>query len=81
MLLICCRQVSSNDFPGLENSVKRIVKEKQPFERLEMKKEDLLKMFEVHTLYCDAVARTNTIVFYCRKAMAMCDDVFVLCIV
>ena len=35
------------DFPHLETLVKKIVNEKQPFERLEMKKEDLLKMFEV----------------------------------
>lgn len=30
----------------MEDLVKKIVKEKQPFERLEMKKADLLKMFE-----------------------------------
>ena len=41
------RQVSSNDYSVIENKVKGIVKEKQPFERLEMTKEDLLKMFEV----------------------------------
>lgn len=39
--------MSSNDFGSIEDKVKGIVKEKQPFERLEMKKEDLLKMFEV----------------------------------
>lgn len=44
-----CRQVSSNDFEGLEQTFKAIVKEKQPFVRLEMKKEDLLEMFKVHT--------------------------------
>uniref|UniRef100_A0A8C5HNG9 threonine--tRNA ligase n=1 Tax=Gouania willdenowi TaxID=441366 RepID=A0A8C5HNG9_GOUWI len=33
--------VSSNDFPGLENLCKKIIKEKQPFERLEIKKETL----------------------------------------
>lgn len=31
----------------METLVKNIVKEKQPFERLEMKKEDLLEMFKV----------------------------------
>jgi len=31
----------------LENKVKAIVKEKQPFERLVVTKENLLKMFEV----------------------------------
>lgn len=39
--------MSPYDFPHLETLVKKIVNEKQPFERLEMKKEDLLKMFEV----------------------------------
>ena len=39
--------MSPYDFPHLETLVKKIVHDKQPFERLEMKKEDLLKMFEV----------------------------------
>lgn len=41
------RQVSSNDYSVVESRVKQIVKEKQPFERLVMTKENLLKMFEV----------------------------------
>lgn len=45
-----CRGVSSNDFPCLENLCKKIIKEKQPFERLEIKKETLLEMFKVRTL-------------------------------
>jgi len=44
------RSVTPHDFPQLETVVKKIVGEKQPFERLEMKKEDLLKMFEVYML-------------------------------
>ena len=44
---VCLRQVSSNDFKLLLEVVKKIQKEKQPFVRLEMKKEDLLKMFDV----------------------------------
>lgn len=44
-----CRGVSSNDFPCLENLCKKIIKEKQPFERLEIKKETLLEMFKVPT--------------------------------
>jgi len=45
--------VSNFDFPVMENLVKQIVKEKQPFERLEVSKEDLLEMFKVifKTLY------------------------------
>jgi threonyl-tRNA synthetase len=38
--------VSDNDFKVLDDIVKGIVKEKQPFERLEMKKSDLLEMFK-----------------------------------
>ncbi len=42
-------QVSDADFKCLDDVVKKIVKEKQPFERLEMKKEDLLDMFQYNT--------------------------------
>ncbi|KAF2356855.1 TGS protein [Trinorchestia longiramus] len=38
--------VSSSDFPAIEDVMKKISKEKQPFERLEVSKEDLIKMFE-----------------------------------
>ncbi len=38
--------MSDNDFPVLEDLVKKIVKEKQPFERLVMKKSDLIEMFQ-----------------------------------
>lgn len=41
------RQVSSNDYPAIDTLTKSIVKEKQPFVRLEMTKEDLLEMFKV----------------------------------
>jgi len=57
--LMCCdRSVSPYDFPHLETLVRKIVNDKQPFERLEMKKEDLLKMFEVcgHCVFFDFVA-------------------------
>ena len=40
-------QVAPSDFGNLESLFKSIVKEKQPFIRLEMKKEDLLEMFKV----------------------------------
>lgn len=39
--------VSKTEFPVLESVVKSITKEKQPFERLEVSKEDLLEMFKV----------------------------------
>lgn len=47
LLVFPHRGVSSNDFPGLETLCKKIMKEKQPFERLEIKKETLLEMFKV----------------------------------
>ena len=54
------RQVSSNDFPHLETLVKGIVKEKQPFVRLEMTKEDLLEMFKVSRLTCGKASYVHT---------------------
>ena len=39
-------RVSESDFKVLDDVCKKIVKEKQPFERLEMKKSDLLEMFQ-----------------------------------
>ncbi len=41
------RGVSSAEFGDLETLCKAVVKEKQPFERLEISKETLLKMFKV----------------------------------
>src|SRR5690606_20567199 len=44
------RQVSSNDFEELEKVMKRGANEKQPFERLEISKEDLLRLFGVNKI-------------------------------
>lgn len=41
------RNVNPSDYPHLETIVSKVVKEKQPFERLVVKKEDLLQMFKV----------------------------------
>jgi threonyl-tRNA synthetase len=43
------RTVSGFDYDTLEKTMKRIVKEEQPFERLEISKEDLLRLFGVCT--------------------------------
>uniref|UniRef100_A0A668AJL9 threonine--tRNA ligase n=1 Tax=Myripristis murdjan TaxID=586833 RepID=A0A668AJL9_9TELE len=59
--------VSSNDFPCLENLCKKIIKEKQPFERLEIKKETLLEMFKVS-------AKRNT-----QQANYKCGPLIDLC--
>lgn len=49
------RGVSSTEFALLENHCKNIIKEKQAFERLEVKKEILLDMFKVNLWSsCDA---------------------------
>lgn len=47
--------VSKSEFPVLQNVVKSITKEKQPFERLEVSKEDLLEMFKVSNYYFDRI--------------------------
>ena len=49
------QQVAPSDFGNLETLFKSIVKEKQPFIRLEMKKEDLLEMFKVCMCVCVCV--------------------------
>ena len=46
-LFFSFRGVSSTEFGDLETMCKAVVKEKQPFERLEISKETLLKMFKV----------------------------------
>lgn len=43
--------VSGSDYDAIEQSMKRIVKEEQPFERLEISKEDLLRLFGVSFSY------------------------------
>lgn len=40
--------MSSTEFGDLETLCKTVMKEKQPFERLEVSKETLLKMFKVN---------------------------------
>lgn len=46
------RAVSSSEFGDLETLCKTVVKDKQPFERLEISKETLLKMFKVSLKCC-----------------------------
>lgn len=47
MFFVHLRPVVNGDWPALETVAKTIVKEKQVFQRCVVKKEDLLKMFEV----------------------------------
>ena len=46
------RTVSGLDYEQIEKTMKRIVKEEQPFERLEISKEDLLRLFGVRHPFC-----------------------------
>lgn len=64
------RGVSSTEFPLLENRCKNIIKEKQAFERLEVKKEILLDMFKVNLWSsCDSVTVVFLKVTYIKYCM------------
>ncbi|XP_055545392.1 threonine--tRNA ligase 1, cytoplasmic isoform X1 [Wyeomyia smithii] len=68
--------ISNQDYGKLESEAKKIVKEKQPFERLEMKKSDLLKMFEynpfkVRILNAKVTTDTTT-VYRCGPLIDLC---------
>lgn len=58
-LFFSCRGVSSNDFSSLEALCKKIIKEKQTFERLEVKKETLLEMFKVNWALTTSILSAN----------------------
>ncbi|KAL0979948.1 hypothetical protein UPYG_G00191940 [Umbra pygmaea] len=68
--------VSSNDFPCLENLCKKIMKEKQPFERLEVRKETLLEMFKYNKFKCrilnEKVTTPTTTVYRCGPLIDLC---------
>ncbi|XP_073241953.1 threonine--tRNA ligase, cytoplasmic-like [Porites lutea] len=63
------RQVSSNDYPSLDSLTKSIVKEKQPFVRLVMTKEELLEMFKYNEFKCriiqEKINTPSTTVYRC----------------
>ncbi|XP_063981755.1 threonine--tRNA ligase 1, cytoplasmic isoform X1 [Diachasmimorpha longicaudata] len=68
--------ISNTDFPYLESLYKNIVKEKQPFERLEMKKEDLLEMFKYNEfkvrILNEKVTTPTTTVYRCGPLIDLC---------
>lgn len=70
------RQVSSNDFKNLETLVKKALKQKQQFIRLEMKKEDLLKMFAYNPfkvrMINTKVTTPTTTVYRCGPLIDLC---------
>uniref|UniRef100_A0A8D0WPA3 threonine--tRNA ligase n=1 Tax=Sus scrofa TaxID=9823 RepID=A0A8D0WPA3_PIG len=68
--------VSSNDFSSLEALCKKIIKEKQAFERLEIKKETLLEMFKYNKFKCrilnEKVNTPTTTVYRCGPLIDLC---------
>merc|ERR1719341_2092543 len=68
--------VSDNDFKVLDDCVKKITKEKQPFERLEMKKADLLEMFKYNKfkvrILNEKVKTPTTTVYRCGPLIDLC---------
>merc|ERR1711981_485521 len=69
-------RVSDADFKALEDLVKKIVKEKQNFERLEMKKSDLLEMFKYNEfkvrILNEKVKTETTTVYRCGPLIDLC---------
>lgn len=63
-------------FKALEDVTKKIIKEKQPFERLEMKKSDLLKMFDYNEfkkrILNEKVDTETTTVYRCGPLIDLC---------
>ncbi|KAI9294541.1 threonyl-tRNA synthetase [Neoconidiobolus thromboides FSU 785] len=71
------RVVTQSDYPNLETLAKGIVKEKQPFERLVLSKEDLLEMFKhnpykVHIIKDKIPDGTSTTVYRCGPLIDLC---------
>ncbi|XP_071533468.1 threonine--tRNA ligase 1, cytoplasmic isoform X1 [Panulirus ornatus] len=68
--------VSTLDFPGIEEVMKKITKEKQPFERLEMKKKDLMEMFKYNKfkvrLINEKIKTDSTTVYRCGPLIDLC---------
>uniref|UniRef100_A0A8D0CJM3 threonine--tRNA ligase n=1 Tax=Scleropages formosus TaxID=113540 RepID=A0A8D0CJM3_SCLFO len=68
--------VSSTEFGALEGICRSVVKEKQPFERLEVSKETLLQMFKYNKFKCrilnEKVTTPTTTVYRCGPLIDLC---------
>ncbi|XP_030378017.1 threonine--tRNA ligase, cytoplasmic-like [Scaptodrosophila lebanonensis] len=68
--------ISTNDYGAIESVVKQIVKEKQTFERLVMKKADLLEMFKYNEfkvrILNEKVDSDRTTVYKCGSLIDLC---------
>ncbi|WVQ98556.1 threonine-tRNA ligase [Kwoniella sp. CBS 9459] len=71
------RTISQDDYKGIEDVAKIVVKEKQPFERLELPKEILLEMFKYnkykqHYINDKVADGTSTTVYKCGPLIDLC---------
>uniref|UniRef100_A0A8C6WB44 threonine--tRNA ligase n=1 Tax=Nannospalax galili TaxID=1026970 RepID=A0A8C6WB44_NANGA len=70
------RAVSSTELTTLENICKTIIKEKQPFERLETSKDTLLEMFKYNKFKCrilkEKVNTPTTTIYRCGPLIDLC---------
>ncbi|XP_026875880.2 threonine--tRNA ligase 1, cytoplasmic isoform X2 [Electrophorus electricus] len=70
------RGVSSGEFGDLEAICKNIMKDKQPFERLEISKQTLLEMFKYNKFKCrilnEKVSTPTTTVYRCGPLIDLC---------
>ncbi|XP_064152306.1 threonine--tRNA ligase 2, cytoplasmic isoform X2 [Loxodonta africana] len=70
------RAVSSTELSALENICRAIIKEKQPFEKLEVAKETLLEMFKYNKFKCrilnEKVNTPTTTVYRCGPLIDLC---------
>ncbi|XP_025748883.1 threonine--tRNA ligase 2, cytoplasmic isoform X2 [Callorhinus ursinus] len=70
------RAVSSTELSALESICKTIIKEKQPFERLEVSKEVLLEMFKYNEFKCrilnEKINTPTTTVYRCGPLIDLC---------
>ncbi|XP_027978589.1 threonine--tRNA ligase 2, cytoplasmic isoform X1 [Eumetopias jubatus] len=70
------RAVSSTELSALESICKTIIKEKQPFERLEVSKEVLLEMFKYNKFKCrilnEKINTPTTTVYRCGPLIDLC---------
>ncbi|KAJ3103447.1 threonyl-tRNA synthetase [Phlyctochytrium bullatum] len=71
------RTVSQSDYNSLETLASKAIKEKQPFQRLVVSKENLLKMFEhnkykVHIINDKIPDGTSTTVYRCGPLIDLC---------
>ncbi|CAJ0574882.1 unnamed protein product, partial [Mesorhabditis spiculigera] len=68
--------VGQEDFPKIEEIAKCAVKDKQPFERLEVSKEDLLEMFKYNEfkvrILNEKVKTPSTTVYRCGPLIDLC---------